>query len=156
MVLFHLLGVYLFVGIRLFEFHREARREMMLQSPNLVTLRFTTEKFNQNFIGKDEIQWQGQMYDILKVTKAENKFLLLAYPDKEEGNLFAFIDTLSNQESPTPNVPASWMHFFMLTFLAEASMDFRMVRICAELAPKHYLKSTYSVQHQVLVPPPRI
>jgi hypothetical protein len=115
---------------------------------------------SKNDIGKldsdqKEIELNGKMYDIAKVVKQGDDFIIYALPDKSEDDLLSFLDELVRQSNNDKKpIPSQLLEFFSLVFI-KTQNNFSF---CQESHQRHffsYCNLYTSIRASIQSPPPQ-
>ena len=123
----------------------------------LQKIQLTQEEYNLAKNDEEEIEWQGNMYDIARVTVLDNNIIIFALRDEAETNLLAFLNKVvelsGRDEKPAPD---SLTQFSSLLFtLPEMERPFRFfIPFQEQHSPFFQLQFT-QLHHDVESPPPR-
>lgn len=113
------LGFYCYYAFRLIEIRKEARAQLkFLPESRLDKFTFSEHEYEKVRRGEDEIEVNGSMYDIAKITQHNDSMIVLALHDEAEDNLIAFLQTIVKRSaSDKKPVPPTVLHLFNLSYL---------------------------------------
>ena len=150
--LLHFAGFYLYFIIRLQSVRAEAKA--LLQTEELQTITLSKKDYQLALIEEDEMEWQGNRYDIATITYQENTVMVKALLDKDETELFEFLEELVNV-SGQQKVPISITGFTFLSFtLPGTCLIPDLVGTPIQSCHPFYLVKYNSIKISIPSPPP--
>lgn len=148
-------GFYAYFGSRLVAIRKEMRAALATQpEENLEKIVLSFDEFNKLDTEENEVELSGKMYDIAKIVKSEDGYILFALHDEHEDNLLSLLDEMikrsTNDKKP---VPSQLGQFFALVFLP-TQISFSFCNSEPIYSPTEYINSYQSVTLSIQAPPP--
>ena len=148
-------GFYGYFGVRLMTIRKEMKAQLaLLPETELEKIVVTLAEFESIDLTEGEIERNGKMYDIAKIQKHGNQYILFALHDEHEDNLLALLDEIvklsGNDKKP---VPSQLLQFLTLLFIpVDNSFTPASGQCLSGLTA--YVNFYYSVAGAIPTPPP--
>lgn len=112
-------GLYGYFGARLIAIRKEMKALLnRLPESELEKIEVSAKAFQSIDINEGEIELNGKMYDIARIEKHDDQYVLFALHDEHEDNLLSLLDEMikrsGNDKKP---VPSQIFQFLSLVFL---------------------------------------
>lgn len=151
-----LAGFYAYFGARLVSIRKEMRAALAaLPEEKLEKIVLSVDEYKKVDSEESEIELSGKMYDIAKVVKRDNIYILFALHDAHEDSLLSLLDEMikrsTNDKKPVPSVVAQ---FLALVFVLPQSFEFLHSHTASFLVTE-YAKSSKDFDLMIDAPPPR-
>jgi 3-dehydroquinate dehydratase len=148
-------GFYAYFGSRLLAIRQEMRAALaILPEEKLEKIIISTDEFKRLDPEENEIELSGKMYDIAKIVKTENGYILFALHDEHEDNLLSLLDEMikrsTNDKKP---VPSQLGQFFALVFIP-TQVSFSFAHSEPVFSVTEYINAYQSITQSILAPPP--
>jgi hypothetical protein len=149
-------GIYIYFAFRLVHIRQEMRAALRLTPDDQLTrMELTVDAFYRSRVDENEIQVNGRMYDIARITYQHKKVIVYCLHDEAEDSLLAFLDAVSNRaHQDTIPVPQSIQQFLSLTFLI-SEFHFMCLPTATASPEITYLVPAYTTELPVPCPPPQ-
>ncbi len=136
--------------------YSEMHEERLVEKSRLQQLTMDIATLEAAWSGKDEIFYQGQMYDVQELTLRGDTAVLKVVNDKKEQKLVAQIDKLGGKEKSKSEFMKRLMQLMTQAYVppAEQALSFCSVAESARFSPLR--TSILSHKAQVLSPPPKV
>ncbi|NOS91299.1 MAG: hypothetical protein HOP30_05220 [Cyclobacteriaceae bacterium] len=149
-------GFYAYFGSRLLAIRKEMRAALAtLPEEKLEKIVISAAEFKKIDSEENEIELSGKMYDIAKVVKADNAYILFALHDEHEDSLLSMLDEMikrsTNDKKP---VPSEVVQFLALVFVVPQSFEF-LHPFTPSFLNTEYTKSSKEFDLMIDAPPPR-
>ena len=124
-------GLYGYFGFRLIAIRKEMKALLKnLPEIELERIVISAKEFHSIDTEEEEIELNGKMYDIAKIEKRNDQYVLFALHDEHEDNLLSLLDEMvkrsGNDKKP---VPSQIFQFLSLLFLpVENDFVFSLVK----------------------------
>lgn len=157
-------GVYLFLYIHTEKVVKQQAKERIrsgiLKDEEyrlfIVSKLYRSEANDFTFIGDDEILYQGQMYDIVKIEDSGDSIKYYCLNDENESKLFANFSQLNKQVSDREKSLIITLLSLVLTQgLLESTLDINNPQEIIKIVPQntHLIKN---INADILDPPPKV
>jgi len=150
-----LVGFYAYFGSRLLTIRKEMRAALaFLPEEKLEKIVVSADEFNKLDLEENEIELSGKMYDIAKIVKSDDVYVLFALHDEHEDNLLSLLDEMikrsTNDKKP---VPSQLGQFFALVYIP-TQITFSNSQSENIFSLTEYINSYQSVTLSIQAPPP--
>lgn len=101
-------GFYIYFVLRLNQIHQEMRSQLRyLPAEQLQIIKLSFSAYQKARVEDDEIEVDGEMYDIARVDQSQDSVVVYCIHDEAEDNLLSFLDTVlknaSQDKKPIPS-----------------------------------------------------
>ncbi len=152
--LLHFAGVYTYFGVRLINIRQEMKLKLKtLSDDQLVKIVLSKKDFQKVDLEENEIELNDNMYDIAKIEKNGNEYVLYAQHDEHEDNLLSFLDEIMKRSnSDKKPVPSQLLQLLSLVYISPSN-NFSFRKTVTE---KHFslYSNLYSSFHSSIESPP--
>jgi hypothetical protein len=154
--LLHFAGVYTYFGVRLIAIRQEMKVKLKaLPDEQLEKIILSKKNFEKVDVEENELELNGKMYDIAKIEKKGNEYIVYALHDEHEDNLLSFLDEIVKRSgSDKKPVPSQLLQFLSLVFIP-SSNNFSLHQIKTEKHFDLYSNLYSSFRSSIESPPPK-
>ena len=150
-------GFYGYFGIRLIAIRKEMKAVLSsLPEEKLERITISANEFAQVNLEEGEIELNGKMYDIAKIKKQGDSYVLFALHDESEDSLLSLLDEMlkrsGNDKKP---VPSQLLQFLTMVFIQNTD-GISLPTIGSEnTSALTFHRNLYStIERSIPVPPP--
>ncbi|MBI3219396.1 MAG: hypothetical protein HYZ44_07780 [Bacteroidetes bacterium] len=148
-------GFYAYFGSRLLAIRQEMRAALaVLPEEKLEKIVISADEFKKLDTEEHEIELADKMYDISRIVKSDDVYILFALHDEHEDSLLSLLDEMikrsTNDKKP---VPSQLGQFFALVFIP-TQISFSFYHSESIFSPTEYINSYQSVALSIQAPPP--
>lgn len=148
-------GAYLFFGAQVV-IHRQEMRARVRQLPDgaLTRLELSDAAWEKAHIEEDELELDGRMWDIARVAREGNRWVVFAIRDAHEENLWSWLEWLLQAEGDSKHPPLPLIKLFASKFVpSQIIVPVNGFRLVANNS--RYLLMQSDFEPGILSPPPR-
>ena len=105
---------------------------------------------------EDEIQWQGEMYDVVKIKVGHDRIIIFALKDEAETDLLFFLTRLVDYASDDEQSTNALSQFFALVYTVPQSMfSLDAPAVSKQVFSFQIIHKYIPSSLEVMAPPPR-
>src|SRR4051812_37052272 len=122
-MLFNGAGFYIYYALELQKIKAEMHEALVkLSDDKLQLLKLTISEFNEALVEDEELQFDGSMYDVARISIHGDSVYVYCLRDEKEGDLLTFIsDVVSSPLKNQRSLPKPIVQFLTLVFLLPGS-----------------------------------
>ena len=155
----NLAGFYGYFIVRLQEIHAEARAALrLLPESRLQRFEFSKDEFRRMTVEDSEVRVNGRMYDIARTVNSGSSVVVWAMHDEAEDDLFAFINTVTNNAAgDDQQAPSALTSFLTLQFISPVTLALVSAPVSRDAHRTSWIEvQPRSASNDTWMPPERI
>jgi hypothetical protein len=121
----------------------------------LQQIRLSSVEFKKARVEEHEIKVAGKMYDIARIEKIGDSFLVYCLHDEGEDNLISFLDKILKLPLKDKKVPVQVFQFSLLTFIVPVVQHIQPHMVCKQIAFTALQQTYHSFIPSIEAPPPK-
>ncbi|MFZ6011154.1 MAG: hypothetical protein ACOYXT_12480 [Bacteroidota bacterium] len=151
-------GFYVYYCLQLQQIRSEMREALKLRPDHeLEILQLTIQQFEEASVDENEILFNGKMYDIARVEKAEKEVKIYCLHDEKEDSLLTLLDeVVSKPMKHKDSLPGQIFQFISLIYVVPPEEIVFETQFFGEYLISRYEFSIQDFHRDIMTPPPRV